>query len=87
MLVGGIGDDNEILGRDDWQETLESGADETLARAQDVEKLLGLVVFAQRPEAAPDAARHNDTVLVAHKNCKCWSIDAPSQRAHIILNR
>lgn len=65
LPVGGIRHDEEILRRDDRGKTLERMANEALPRAQDVEKLLGKMASAGRPEAAADSAGHDDTVTIA----------------------
>ena len=64
MFVGFVGHHKEVLVRDDWAETLVCAADETLSRAEDVQKLLWIVIFTKRPETASNAASHDDAVVV-----------------------
>lgn len=64
LPVGGIRHDQKVLRRDDRRKTLERMADEALPRAQDIEKLLGEVTSAGRPEAAADSAGHDDAVAI-----------------------
>ena len=62
LLVGGVGNHDEMLGRYQRQEAFEGGAYEALASSEDIKELLGHIVFAERPEAASNAAGHNYTV-------------------------
>ena len=64
MLVGLIGHHEEVLVGDDGTETLVSTADKAFSCAKDIEELLGIVVFAERPKAATDATGHDDAVVV-----------------------
>lgn len=64
LPVGGIRHDQEVLRRDDRRKTFERMADEALPRAQNIEKLLGKVVSAGRPEAAADSSGHDDAVAI-----------------------
>lgn len=64
LPVGGIRHDQKVLRWDDRRKTLERMADEALPRAQDIEKLLGEVTSAGRPEAAADSAGHDDAVAI-----------------------
>ena len=64
LPVGGIRHDQKVLRRDDRRKTLERMADEALPRAEDIEKLLGEVTSAGRPEAAADSAGHDDAVAI-----------------------
>lgn len=64
LPVGGIRHDQEVLRRDDRRKTFERMADEALPRAQNIEKLLGKVASAGRPEAAADSSGHDDAVAI-----------------------
>lgn len=64
LPVGGIRHDQKVLRRDDRRKTLERMADEALPRTQNIEKLLGEVASAGRPEAAADSAGHDDAVAI-----------------------
>lgn len=64
LPVGGIRHDQEVLRRDDRRKTLERMADEALPRTQNIEKLLGEVAPAGRPEAAADSSGHDDAVAI-----------------------
>lgn len=64
LPVGGIRHDQKVLRRDDWRKTLERMADEALPRTQNIEKLLGEVASAGRPEAAADSSGHDDAVTI-----------------------
>jgi len=64
LPVGGIRDDKEVFRRDDRRKTLECMADETLPGAQNIEKLLGKMASAGRPEPATDTSGHNDAIAI-----------------------
>ena len=64
LFVGFVGHHEEILIGNNGTETLVCATNETLSRAKDIEKLFGVVVFAERPKTATNAARHNDAVVV-----------------------
>ena len=70
LPVGGIRHHEEVLRRDERCKTLERMADEALSGAQNVEELLGKAASAGWPEAAADAAGHDDAVAIAgcHKS-------------------
>ena len=71
LFVGLVGHHEEILVGDDGAETLVGATDEAFARAQYVEELLGIVVLAEGPETASDAAGHDDAVVV-HRFFVCF---------------
>ena len=70
MLISLVGHHEEVLVRDDGAETLVSAANKTLARTQYIEELFGIVVFAERPKTASDAASHDDAVVVHNVSIK-----------------
>ena len=70
MFVGFVGHHEEILVGNDGAKPFVGASDETLACAKDIEKLFGVVILAERPKAATDAAGHDDAIIV-HK----WYFD------------
>ena len=64
LLVSLVGDHKEVLIGDDWAESLVSAADKALSCAKDIEELLRIVVLAEGPKTATDAAGHDNTVVV-----------------------
>ena len=54
----------EILVRDDRAKTFVGATDKALTRAKYIEELFRIIIFAERPEAATDAASHDDAVVV-----------------------
>ena len=64
LLVGLVGHHEEVFIGDDRAETLVGASDETLPSTQNIKELLGIVVLAEGPESASDAACHNDAVVV-----------------------
>ena len=66
MLVCLVGHHEEILIGDNGAETFVGAADKALSCAEYIEELFRIVVFAKRPEAAPDAAGHDDAIVVVH---------------------
>ena len=62
VFVAGVGHDQEIFSRSQFFETLVRHAYKRLAGAEDIEELLGLGLAAFGPEAAADAAGHDDAI-------------------------
>jgi hypothetical protein len=64
LLVGFVGHHEEVLIGDDRTKSFVGATDETLSCAKDIKELFGMVVFAERPKTATNAACHNDAIVV-----------------------
>ena len=64
LLVAAVRDDQKALGRNHRREPFEGVSDEGFARPQNIEELFGHRLSAFGPEAAADAARHDDAISV-----------------------
>ena len=62
LFITVVGHDQEIFSRSQFFETLVRHAYKRLAGAEDIEELLGLGLAAFGPEAAADAAGHDDAI-------------------------
>ena len=62
--VGIVGDNENILQRDDLLEPVERGLQQGTSRAEEIEKLLGLVFLAKRPESAAHSTAHDYAIIV-----------------------
>ena len=69
MRVFGGGNDVDIIRRNEFGEPVEGGLHQGLTGVEQIQKLLGIILPADGPEAAADTPGHDDCVLVfVHKS-------------------